>query len=209
MNRWFRVYDELLDDPKVQSLPPEDFRGWVNLLCLANRNGGRLPSIDAVAFALRIDNIAARSLVDRLATAGLIDTVKGGANGSAIAPHGWSKRQYKSDGSTERVKRFRERSKPVSETPDVTPPEAEADTDIPLDKSNGAEPSSDKQFWDGAKAFIGKPSLVGKWVRDQGKSETARAITAAQIERAVDPVAYVEGYFRKHRQGSEGLSVPC
>ena len=79
---------------------------------------------------------------------------------------------------------------------------------IPFSNENGASPDSDRQFWDTAKAFIGKPSLVGKWVRDHGKIETARAITAAQIERAVEPIAYVEGYFRKNRVEG-GLSVPC
>lgn len=127
MNRWFRIYDEALDDPKVQALVAEDFRGWFNLLCLANRNGGRLPSIEAIAFALRLTNIDAGSLVDRLRIATLIDVVKGGPNGSAIAPHAWDKRQYKSDGSTERVKRYRKRFKTVSETADETPPEAEAE----------------------------------------------------------------------------------
>jgi hypothetical protein len=64
--------------------------------------------------------------------------------------------------------------------------------------SGAAQPDSDTRFWTDAKAYVGKPALVGKWVRDHGKPETARAITAAQIERAVDPIPYIEGYFRKH-----------
>lgn len=85
-------------------------------------------------------------------------------------------------------------------------------THIPLDKSNGAASDSDKQFWDSAKSYLGasKASLIGKWIRDHGKDETARAITAAQIERAVEPVAYIEGYFRNHGGGQMGgLRVPC
>jgi uncharacterized protein YdaU (DUF1376 family) len=72
----------------------------------------------------------------------------------------------------------------------------------PLSKDNGAE--SDKAFWDSAKAFLGskKASLIGRWCSEHGQEETAKAITAAQIARAVDPVEYVQGYFRKH--GSEG-----
>lgn len=122
---WFRLYDEVADDPKVQSLPAEDFKGWINLLCIANRNDGRLPSIEAIAFGLRMDVIGARSLVDRLAIGGLIDKVKGGPIGWYIAPHAWDKRQYKSDTSTERVKRFRNATKTVT----VTPSEAEAETE--------------------------------------------------------------------------------
>lgn len=130
--KWFRLYDELLDDPKVQALPPEDFKAWINLLCLANRNEGRLPSVEAIAFALRIDNIAAGSLVDRFLIGGLIDKVKGGPIGWGIAPHGWAQRQYKSDTSTERVKRFRNVTVAVSETPSDT------DTDTETEKRGSA-----------------------------------------------------------------------
>lgn len=200
MARWFRFHDEALDDPKVQRLSGDDFKAWVNLLCLASKNGGRLPSVEDIAFALRIDNIAARSLVDRFLIAGLIDKHKGGPNGSYIAPHGWEQRQYKSDTSTDRVKRFRQRSKAVSETA----PETDTETEVPLAKANGPQSESDKQFWDSAKAYIGKPSLVGKWVRDHGKTETANAITAAQLERAVDPPAYVERILRKRQSETAG-----
>lgn len=138
MGKWFRFYDEALDDPKVQRLDPETFKGWVNLLCLASRNDGTIPALEDVAFALRIDIIAARSLVDRLTIAGLIATVKGGANGSRIAPNGWDKRQYKSDTSTERVKRFRKRSGNAEETP----PETDTDTEQNI-SPNGDTGSAD------------------------------------------------------------------
>jgi hypothetical protein len=198
MATWFRFYAEALDDPKVQKLDPATFKMWVNLLCLACRNEGFLPHEDDVAFALRIDIIAWRSLADRLLIGGLIDVVKGGPNGSRIAPHGWQKRQYKSDTSSERVKRFRERSKTVTETP----PETETETEVSLAKANDADGDSDTVFWDHAKAYLGKSraSVIGKWVRDHGQAETARAITAAQIARAVDPVPYIE---RALRGGSQ------
>src|SRR5580765_1776456 len=117
---WFRFYEEALDDPKVHSLSGDDFKMWVNLLCVAKRYNGRFPSVSETAFVMRMDEIACRSLLDRLSIAGLIDRVKGGANGSSIAPHAWDKRQYKSDSSTERVKRFRNATSAVSETPPET-----------------------------------------------------------------------------------------
>jgi hypothetical protein len=130
MARWFRLYSEVVNDPKVQRLPCEDFRAWINLLCLASENDGRLPSIEDVAFALRMTVDGALTVVERLSNGGLIDRLNGGPNGYHYAPHGWDKRQYKSDTSTERVKRFRQRSETVS----VTPPETEADTDTDLKK---------------------------------------------------------------------------
>src|SRR6185312_7315007 len=78
---------------------------------------------------LRTDIIALESLLDRLLIAGLIDVVKGGPNGSRIAPHGWAKRQYKSDTSTDRVKRYRKRFRNDAETPPET--ETEAETEEP------------------------------------------------------------------------------
>jgi uncharacterized protein YdaU (DUF1376 family) len=66
-----------------------------------------------------------------------------------------------------------------------------------LAKANA--PDSDKQFWDSAKAYIGKPSLIGQWVRDHGKEKTASAITAAQLERAVNPIEFIQGRFRSER----------
>lgn len=129
MSRWFRFYAEALDDPKVQKLDPATFKQWVNILCLACKHEGFLPNHEDMAFALRIDVIALESLLDRLLIAGLIDVVKGGANGSRIAPHGWAQRQYKSDTSTERVKRFRKRSSNGDETPPES--ETEAETEEP------------------------------------------------------------------------------
>lgn len=117
MARWFRFYTEVLNDPKVQRMDGETFKFWINILCIASENDGHLPDVADMAFALRMDENACLTVVERLLNGGLIDRLNGGANGWHYAPHGWTKRQYKSDGSTDRVKRFRERSKSVSETP--------------------------------------------------------------------------------------------
>ena len=50
MSRWFRFYDEALDDPKVQRLAPHLFKTWINLLCLASKEDGTMPSNDDIAF---------------------------------------------------------------------------------------------------------------------------------------------------------------
>lgn len=80
---------------------------------------------------------------------------------------------------------------------------SDTDTDT-VTKVTGASADSDKEFWASARAYLGpsKGSLIGKWLRDYGKAETAKAITAAQIERAVDPVPYIERVLRG-RKSSE------
>ncbi len=193
-NRWFRLYDELLDDPKVQSLSAEDFRSYINLLCLANRNDGRLPSIEAIAFALRIGcPIACRSLIERLSTAGLIDTVRGGPNGSGIAPHAWEKRQYKSDGSTERVKRFRKRSKVVSSTVTETGPDT--DTDIPIANAIGAAPArtQEAEVFERGKAVLGKNAggLIKRLILAKGGSVAQARAAIEQASEKQDPNEYI------------------
>lgn len=107
MSRWFRFYDEALDDPKVQRLSPHLFKAWVNLLCLAADRNGALPNNDDVAFRLRLSCQDAESVTSDLILAGLIDI---GANGER-SMHNWAGRQYASDSSAERVRKHREKNK--------------------------------------------------------------------------------------------------
>lgn len=146
MSRWFRMYDEILDDPKVQRLSGDDFKAWVNILCLASRRNGKLPPVSDIAFALRETLDAVSTLLGRLLDGGLIESRSGGADGAHYAPYKWSERQYKSDTSSGRVKRFRERYKPVAETA----PDTEAETDKKK-KEEGYPPSGGNLF-----AFTGK-----------------------------------------------------
>lgn len=78
-----------------------------------------------------------------------------------------------------------------------------------VSKDTAADAPSDKVFWDGALAFVGpsKRSLIGKWIKAHGKPETANAITAAQIERAMDPVAYIEGVLRKNGKAEPAIGI--
>lgn len=105
---WLRLYSDLLNKRKVQTLEPGLFRSWINLLCLANGNKprGHLPPIEDIAFALRMSVDRARDEIKELTTAGLIDDTKDGRR-----PHNWDARQYATDNSTERVNRLRSRAK--------------------------------------------------------------------------------------------------
>lgn len=108
--KWFRFYDEVLDDPKAQRLSPVLFRHWVNLLCLASRSAtrGDLPPMSDIAFALRVNEAKARAIVSDLVSAGLID------QGDTLQMHNWSGRQRVSDNVADRVSQHRSRNKPVT-----------------------------------------------------------------------------------------------
>lgn len=198
MARWFRVYSDAMRNPKVASLSDGDFRLWVELLSIAAENDGRIPPVSDLKHLLRrrLDHL--KGGLDRLIRASLMDALEDG-----YEPHSWSKFQYKSDTSTDRVARHRAKRN-VSETPPDT--DTDTDTEVTVAKATDANASSDKKMWDDALAYLGgsnKRSLVGKWIRDHGKADTAKAITEAQLERVVDPVAYVERILRKHRASAE------
>jgi hypothetical protein len=125
MSRWWRAYDEAVDDPKLCLLTDKQHRAWFNLCCITSQNGGTLPSLAAIAFKLRVKPDAAKHIVAELAALGLIDF---DVNGDA-APHNWGGRQFQSDVSTDRVKRFRERQGNVSSAVSETPPYTEAETE--------------------------------------------------------------------------------
>jgi hypothetical protein len=124
MTRWFRVYDNFVDDPKVQRLDPSLFKALINFWCLASANDGVFPSIDVIAFKLRMKPEKALRVLNQLRAAGLVDDDEKGAR-----PHNWDQRQYRSDVSTARVKRFRERRGNVSTAFSETVPETEAEAE--------------------------------------------------------------------------------
>lgn len=126
--RWFRFYAEALDDPKVQLLSPTLFRTWVNLLCIACGNEGKLPAVSALAFKLRMSCQDTQSHIDELVLAGLLDPTATG-----LEPHNWKSRQYVSDSSADRVRKHRQnkvkRACNVTRNDIVAPPDTETETD--------------------------------------------------------------------------------
>lgn len=105
-NPWFRYYIETLHDPKVQNLPGDVFKTWVNLLCLASEGNGGLPPIKDIAFILRLSAKVVQSRISRLVADELLDLITTG-EGEILTPHNWAKRQFVSDHSADRVRKFR------------------------------------------------------------------------------------------------------
>jgi len=208
MSRWFRVYDDLVDDPKVQRLSAEHFRALINLWCLASQNAGYLPPVQDVAFKLRLSEDKAAKVLEALKAAGLIATDETG-----MSPHNWSARQFKSDVSNERVKRHRERHRNVTSTVTETPPDTETDTEAKREDSetivSGAEAPNVVVF-DARKALFedglnvlakltGKPvdkcrPLVGKWLKDANDdAQKVRAtILRAAEQNVAEAVSWIE-----------------
>ena len=130
MTRWFRVYNELVDDPKVQRLDPPLFKALINLWCSTSANGGVLPPIDEIAFKLRIKPQKAQHVLDRLKADALFEDDETGTH-----PHNWARWQYKSDvedpTAAERMRRYRNRQRndTVTRPVPLRSPETEAETE--------------------------------------------------------------------------------
>lgn len=164
MSRWFRMYTEILDDPKVQKLPAPLFKVWVNLLCLASRHDGVLPGTDDIAFALRLDEDACGVALAELVDRGLVDYDNG------FAPHNWDARQFKTDTAEnaaerkrEQRKREKQRDNTVNVTAnvttchsdshnEVTPPDTDTDTDT--EQSRAETRARDPKHWEEVQDFL-------------------------------------------------------
>ncbi len=110
---WFRLQNTIIDHPKISRLSDSVFRFWVEVLCIASRYEGEIKEI---SFHLRMRPKRAQVLLDELIKNGLVDCIE-----NRYYPHDWKDWQFKSDLSTERVRRFREKQKfPVSETQNET-----------------------------------------------------------------------------------------
>jgi len=134
--RWFRMYDEVVDHPKVQRLSDGAFRAWVNLMCVAARDGGRITgNLDDLGFCLRKRRPRVEELLDTLIRAGLVDV-----RGDDFRPHDWDDHQYQSDSSTVRSQRSRQRCSNVAATAPETDTESDTETDTQSD-------AAFEEFW--------------------------------------------------------------
>jgi hypothetical protein len=90
MSRWFRFYDDAINDPKLLKLSDRLHRIWIGLLCIASKSEGRLPAMEDCALILRLNHERMAEALVSLVGAGLLDRDHAG-----MSPHKWNERQYK------------------------------------------------------------------------------------------------------------------
>lgn len=187
---WFRFYDSVLDDPKVQRLPAELFKTWVNLLCLANRGAprGTLPdALEDIAFALRLSEEAAAKALTELQARGLFDDWPVGA-----MPHNWNGRQFHSDDSNARVALHRQRKATALYNKEETLQETQ---DVTLHETLHVTPPEQNRYRTDTEQSItpltpqGEPAEPA--VREVPKQQSARAPRKRPAE-ADEPPEFVE-----------------
>jgi hypothetical protein len=184
LSRWFRFYNSVVHDPKVQRLQGDAFKAWVNLLCIASDNEGVLPCVQDLAFTLRLSEQETSELLDQLFRLGLLDAIEMQDAPMAYTPHNWEGRQFKSDGTDptapDRMKRYREKQRnDRNATVTVTDTRAEADQIRTDQKATGARAPDDdwpsdfrEQFWRDFPNKVGKGAAIRKLetVRKRGVS---------------------------------------
>lgn len=187
--KWFRFYHDAIDDPKVQRLPGELFKFWINMLCLGSRSEDRgviALDVEAIAFAVRVSDEDAAVMLAELVQRGLLEE-----SGDGFGIHNWEGRQRKSDNVSERVAEHRSRKKgndeTLPETLQATPGEtekpsardrgeSETDTeqepeteDATASEARAKRPSSPNQrftaFWDAYPRKVGKGDAAKSFAR--------------------------------------------
>jgi hypothetical protein len=102
-NPWFRLYAEFATDPKVQSMSEEMQRRLVMLFCLQCSGDLQKLSDSEIAYFLRVDIETLHETLQLFQDKKFIDENRQICN--------WNKRQFKSDISTHRVQKHRNKQK--------------------------------------------------------------------------------------------------
>lgn len=182
-NPWFRLYNEIIDDKKIRLLSFEDRWHYVALLCLKNsgdldRKKTLLDQIVSVGLGVHGTDLA--SVKKRLMEVSLID--------SNWQPLAWDRRQFKSDGSTERVRRHRKNKDVETRNGDETlharsrnAPEAETEPEqnrilreSPQPSANGPPPCPHQEIIDVYHECLPELPRVRVWTDKRKRSLQAR-----------------------------------
>jgi hypothetical protein len=192
--QWFRLYHRIIDDEKLRLLAFEDRWHFVALCCL--KGDGLLDEPDdslrqrKIAVKLGVQVRELEEIGRRLQEVGLID--------ESLSPVAWDELQYRSDNSSERVKKYREKqkrnaSKRVSNV-SVTVQDTDTDTDIEPKGScetgvSPVRPSEIIEAWNITAADLGLPRVV-KLTADRKRKLAARCkdSTLEEFQQALESI---------------------
>lgn len=185
---WFRLYSEAVDDEKLRLLAFQDRWHFVALLCCKSK--GLLDSDDShdlktrkIALKLGLAAHELDEVARRMAEVGLIDR-------DTLQPLAWDERQYQSDASTDRVRRFRERQKQTGNTVKrqgnvsvtVQETETETETESTLPPTGGEPAGSEGAVFQNLDDFVDFDDIVPESgpAAEQGDPQVLAATAALQ-----------------------------
>lgn len=179
---WFRMYSSFASDPVIQSLSFEDQRHYAVVLCmkcdgLLDRKVAPRVRERLIAGGLGLDPVAAQEAKRRLMEVGLLQ--------KNWQPKGWEKRQYQSDVSTERVRKYR-KTKETGNVTETLPKRSETVSETDQNRSEQIPPYSPPLTSGGRGSRLPPDwSLPDDW-RAWAESE---GLTRAAIDRQAEQFA--------------------
>ena len=191
---WFRMYGEMMDDPKIGTLDDAAFRTWVELLCTACKaedGGNTRLTKDDIDWAFRRN---ASETLQKLLQRELVTVTETGE----IVITSWEKRQKKSDSSTGRVREHRAKAKLDKGSQEDT-----KDETLQKRKGNGLEKSREEknkhtsldamfeEFWSAYPKKVSKAAAL-KAYRKIKPSESLQAEILAAVSRAKTSVDWLK-----------------
>lgn len=217
---WIKLYHEIIDDPKMATLPDRLWRRTIELFLLAGRlchdKSGELPDTHQLAWLLRVSTDDLQTDLIQLASTGIIENIPGG-----WLVVNFQKRQSAAT-STERVKQYRERKQKqqyydnetnlkrnVTQINRLTETETESETEQIKTTSS----SADADFGEVVRVFeqnIGvitprAADQIGEDVSEYGKVLVLSAIDEA-VRQNVKKWSYVQGILRRWKV--DGKTTP-
>jgi hypothetical protein len=136
-NPWFRLYSEFASDPKIQSMAEVLQRRLIILFCLRCGNVLETLQENEIAYALGITEEEWQETKQIFVSKCFIRFIKGKCNIT-----NWNKRQFISDSSTDRVRKYRAKNATLpkrSESVTVTAPDTDSDSDAYTDEKENED----------------------------------------------------------------------
>jgi len=175
--QWFRVYNEILDDPKIAKMDGETFRCFIYLLAVVSEQeteGVLEMSVEDVAWRLRVSQDMLSQSITYMVNNKIIKKEK-----NKIIIINWSKRQFSSDDVSTRVKRFRKKQRNV--TGNVTCNVIDTDTDTDTDTEKKFSYTQEfETFWKAYPKKSGsKKAASDSWKKLNGNKPPIETILTA------------------------------
>jgi hypothetical protein len=177
--KWFRFWTDTVNDVKILQLTDYEYRIWTYLLCYAsevNTLSGELQTtfkLLSLHFHQRF-NLFSRA-IETFHKLGMITVSEDGY----VTITNWSKRQFKSDDSYARVKKYREvnQKRNVSMTVSETAPDTDTDTDTEKDKTIKKQ----KIIFEDRKFKNIPEELIEKWKQVSPGIDVIKEISKAEL----------------------------
>lgn len=169
--KWFRLWTEILDDPKLAKLDDGEYRRFINLLAIAceqDKHGHIHGSIEDIAWRTRDNPDTLDSAIKKLLDLKILTH-----NHRSYLFPAWNKRQFKSDRSVDRWRAWKERQESTKEEKEIRI-NTDTDTEQSVHVGSNNSPTFAQTFdvfWSKYPKKVGKEAAKKAWskIKDQKK----------------------------------------